>query len=105
MARKKRIEQLVLKEFSPSFLAVEDESHQHHVPKNAETHYKVIMASSLFAELNRVARHRLVNKLLKEEFDSGMHALSLHLYSPEEWEKQDKSGFNSPNCRDGYKNK
>ncbi len=105
MTRKERIEKRLLNELNPFYLSVEDESHHHHVPKNAETHYKVIMAASQFIGLNRVTRHRLINNLLKEEFDTGMHALSLYLYSPIEWETQDKSGFKSPACRDGYKNK
>ncbi|RUR11140.1 BolA family transcriptional regulator [Legionella sp. km772] len=105
MSRKERIQEHLLNEFNPLFLLVEDESSNHHVPENAQTHYKIIMASPKFNELSRVHRHRLVNKLLQEEFDTGMHALSMHLFTPTEWESQDKSGFKSPPCRDGYKNK
>ncbi len=105
MSRKERIEQQLLSEFSPLFLLVEDESHNHHVPENAQTHYKIIMATQQFADSSRVHRHRLINNLLKEEFETGMHALSMHLYSPAEWETQSQSLLQSPNCRDGYKNK
>lgn len=105
MSRKERIEQQLLSEFNPLFLLVEDESKNHHVPENAQTHFKIIMATPQFTDLSRIHRHRLINKLLKEELDTGMHALSMYLYSPTEWETQDKSHLNSPSCRDGYKNK
>lgn len=102
MTRKDRIDQQLTSELSPIFLSVEDESHNHHVPENAQTHFKIIMASTQFVGLTRVQRHRLINTLLKNEFDTGMHALSMFLYSPEEWEVK-QSVPQSPNCRDGYK--
>ena len=104
MSRKERIEQK-LKELSPSFLSVEDESRNHHVPEGAQTHFKVVAVSAQFRELNRVARHRLVNHLLSNEFELGLHALSLHLYTSEEWDSKNKSVLNSPACKDGYKNR
>lgn len=105
MSRKERIEQQLIAQFSPSYLAVEDESHQHHVPENAQTHYKIVMTASQFTSLSRINRHKLINVLLKNEFENGMHALSMHLYSPEEWQTQADSVLKSPSCRDGYKNK
>ena len=104
MTRKERIEQHLVTGFNPVILQVEDESKNHHVPENAQTHYKITMVTEQFTELSRIQRHRLINQLLKEEFDTGMHALSMHLYSPIEWETQDKSQLKSPACRDGYKN-
>ena len=103
MSRKQRMEQLLHEKLNPSVLIVEDESHKHHVPKDAETHFKVIAVSSLFHQLTRIARHRLVNKLLDEEFSLGLHALSLHLYTSEEWETAEKSIIKSPPCKDGFK--
>lgn len=105
MNRKERIEHLLNEQYSPLFLSVEDESHNHHVPDNAQTHYKVTLVTSQFAELARVQRHRSVNNLLKDEFALGMHALSMHLYSPEEWKTKKEAVVQSPSCRDGYKNK
>jgi BolA protein len=105
MPRKERIEHQLSTEFTPLFLTVEDESSQHHVPKDAQTHYKITMASAQFVQVSRVNRHRLVNHLLKEEFNTGMHALSMHLYTPEEWETKSTTTPASPSCRDGYQNK
>jgi len=104
MSRKDRLEHQLSMELTPSFLSVEDESRNHHVPEGAQTHFKVIAVSSKFTGLSRVARHRLVNHLLIAEFDLGLHALSMHLYTDEEWDKKNQSVLNSPACKDGYKN-
>lgn len=101
MSRKERIEHLLTAELSPLFLSVEDESSHHHVPKGAETHFKVIAVSAKFTALNRLARHRLVQGLLAKEFDRGLHALSLHLYTKDERSRVSPSS--SPSCKDGYK--
>lgn len=104
MSRKQRMEQQLTTELCPLYLSVEDESGNHHVPEGAQTHFKVIAVSEQFRELNRVARHRLVNRLLKSEFEMGLHALSLHLYTSAEWTDKKESVLRSPNCKDGYKN-
>ncbi len=53
------------------------------------------MISSKFNSLPQIKRHRLVNSLLKEEFEEkGLHALSLKLRSQEEVDKELKAhGF------------
>jgi BolA protein len=103
MSRKIRIEQLLNQELMPVYLNVEDESANHHVPEGAQTHFKVTVVALRFSDLSRISRHRLVNNLLKNEFELGLHALSMHLFSPEEWEKRNKSVLQSPNCRGGFK--
>jgi len=105
MSRKERIEHLVTQELSPVYLNVEDESANHHVPEGAQTHFKITAVSARFIDLTRVARHRILNHLLSEEFDLGLHALSMHLYTPTEWEKNGDQVMKSPACKDGYKNK
>ena len=75
----------MLAEFTLSHIDVADESSGHNVPAGAESHFKVTAVGAVFAEHSRIARHRLVNKLLQSEFDSGMHACALHLYSEDEW--------------------
>jgi BolA protein len=103
MSRQERINQLLNQEFSPNFLEVVNESNRHHVPEGAETHFKVSVVTEKFAGLTKIARHRLVNNLLTEELKTGMHALSMHLYTPEEWQKSGGTLPNSPACRDGYR--
>lgn len=57
--------------------------------------FAVQMISSKFNSLPQIKRHRLVNSLLKEEFEEkGLHALSLKLRSQEEVDKELKAhGF------------
>jgi BolA protein len=49
-----------------------------------ETHYRLTLVSTAFDGLSRVARQRLVYGALREEFDTGLHALSLDLKTPSE---------------------
>jgi BolA protein len=74
---------------APAEIAVVDDSAKHagHAgnPDGAgETHYSVHAISPRFAGQGRVARQRLVHAALASEFDSGLHALSLRLETPEE---------------------
>ncbi len=103
MSRKSDIEEQLTKELSPAFLNVENESGNHHVPEGSETHFKVIAVSAHFNGLTRIARHRIVNNLLKNEFETGLHALSMHLYTEEEWAQKNGTVLKSPACKDGYK--
>jgi BolA protein len=73
--------QTVLK---PTALQVIDESAAHagHAGANAEgagTHFRVRVASALFAGKSRVARHRLVYDALQNFIDQGLHALAIEI--------------------------
>ena len=98
MSRQQRIQNALFLEIKPDTLLVEDESHRHQVPAGAETHFKVVAVSSCFEHLNRIARHRLINNCLATEFTTGLHALSLHLYTPNEWLQKSKQMPTSPPC-------
>ena len=75
--------------FAPTVLQVDDDSGRHAGHAGArpsgETHYNVLVVSSAFAGMNRVARSRAVHAALADEFAGGMHALALTLKTPEEW--------------------
>ena len=94
------IEQKISSALSPTHLEVLNESHNHSVPPNSETHFKVTVVSSEFEGKMLVRRHQTVNKLLADEFEAGVHALALHTYTPDEWKEKNKSP-DSPNCRGG----
>ncbi len=85
---------------SPSHLEVINESYMHAVPPDAETHFKVIVASDAFDGVRRVARHQRVYGLLAEEMQNGVHALALHTYTPVEWGGR---APDSPRCLGGSK--
>jgi BolA protein len=66
----------------PSRLEVIDESHQHagHAGANGSgfgTHFRVRIASPLFTNRGRIARHRLVYDALQDFIDQGLHALAI----------------------------
>jgi BolA protein len=68
----------------PTALQVVDESADHagHAGANAEgagTHFRVRVASPLFAGKSRVARHRLVYDSLQNFIDQGLHALAIEI--------------------------
>ena len=70
--------------FDPSnkYLEVIDQSsmHSEHLDTTKEvTHLKIIMVSEKFAEASRVERSKMIHNLLKEDFNDGLHALSLDL--------------------------
>ena len=78
---------------APSHLEVLDESYLHagHVGANDTgfgTHFRVRIASPLFAGKSRVARHRLVYDSLQDFIDQGLHALAI--------EAEDSPSGNTP---------
>lgn len=103
MTRKERIEEQLKLAFSPLHLEVTDESHMHSVPEGAESHFKVVAVSERFAEHNLLSRHRMVNGELKVELESGLHALALHTWTPDEWFKKGGKAPESPQCMGGSK--
>ncbi|MGV6807170.1 MAG: BolA family protein [bacterium] len=85
---------------SPTHLEVINESHMHSVPPNSETHFKVVIASTAFQGRRPVQRHQAVYSLLQDELNSGVHALALHTYTPDEWADR-QSAPDSPDCMGG----
>jgi BolA protein len=73
---------------APARLEIQDESHRHAGHAGArpegETHFNVTIVAQAFAGQNRVARQRLVYKLLAEELAGPVHALSLTTLTPDE---------------------
>lgn len=103
-SREQRLKEILSQLLRPLYLEVENESHNHSVPENSETHFKILVVSADFEGLSRIDRQRRVNELLKAELQSGLHALTQRLLSPSEWEKQKTSlDFVSPNCHGGGK--
>ena len=89
-------------EFSPVHVEVINESHMHSVPPDSETHFKVILAAPQFAGKRQVQRHQAIYACLAQELQSGVHALALHTFSPDEWQQSDHFPA-SPQCLGGGK--
>uniref|UniRef100_A0A8D2JLF7 BolA-like protein 1 n=1 Tax=Varanus komodoensis TaxID=61221 RepID=A0A8D2JLF7_VARKO len=86
----------------PVHLEIIDDSHMHAVPRGAETHFRVVVASRRFEGLSLIHRHRLVNDILQEELSGPVHALSIQAKTPQQWEKNPKI-IQSPACLGGSK--
>ncbi|GAM69910.1 cell division protein BolA [Vibrio sp. JCM 19236] len=82
------IERKLNQTFSPHHLQVINESHMHNVPPGSESHFKVVIVSDKFDDLRLIARHRLVNSALSDEFAQGLHALSMHTLTKDEWSEK-----------------
>ena len=77
-AMRARLEELL----APTLVEVIDESVQHAGHAGADgsgygTHFRVRIASPMFAGRSRVARHRLVYDALQVFVDRGLHALAI----------------------------
>ena len=97
------IEQQLQGRFSPVFLDVSNESDQHSVPPNSETHFRVVLVSAKFDGNSRVARHQQVYAALAPQLEGPVHALALHTYSPGEWQQRAGDAPASPPCLGGSK--
>ena len=97
------IEQQLSSSFSPQVLEVANESSQHSVPVDSETHFRVVLVSESFIGCSRVARHQQVYQALDAQMQGPVHALALHTYSPEEWQQRIAEAPASPQCLGGSK--
>lgn len=96
------IETKLTQQFSPTFLSVVNESANHNVPANSETHFKLIVVSELFDSLSRVKRQQLIYKSLSDELAGEVHALSMQTFTAAEWQ-QSPLMQESPQCMGGSK--
>jgi BolA protein len=103
MTVQQEIEQQLKSQLNPSFLDVANESHQHSVPPNSETHFRVVVVSEAFDGRRKVARHQQVYAALTAQLEGPVHALALHTYTPQEWQQRQQDAPASPECRGGSK--
>lgn len=83
-----RVKLKLSKSLEAHFVDVIDESHLHVGHKGAASggsHFRVIVVSSRFEGLGRVASQRLVYSSLEGEIGSSIHALAIKTYTPDEW--------------------
>lgn len=93
-----QVQQKLEQAFSPEHLDVINESHMHRVPPGSESHFKVILVSKLFEGKRLLQRHRMVNEVLAQELAADIHALAMHTYTSDEWNKRDEAPL-TPSCR------
>lgn len=87
MDTKERIAATLTKALLPTALDVIDESHLHKGHQGArpggETHYRVRITADAFRGQSRIAMHRTINTLLKDELAAGVHALAIEAKAPQ----------------------
>jgi len=85
------IQQKINARLSPAKLEVKDESHLHAghagAREGGESHFRILVVSTQFEGLNRVARQRLINDILREELAGPIHALAMKTLTPDEADK------------------
>ena len=78
------IKKTLIKEFNPSVLKIVNESYMHSVPKNSETHFKLVIVSESFNNISQVKRHQIIYKSL-EDIMKQIHALSINSFDEAEF--------------------
>ena len=88
MSLEKAIREKLMIGLQPVRLDVINESEMHaghrSSPGTGESHFRVLVVSEQFVGQSRVARHRMVNKLIAQELAGGVHALALSTFAPGE---------------------
>jgi BolA protein len=81
---------------APERLEIHDDSAKHSghagARKEGESHFSLLIVSAQFEGLNRVARQRLVNRVLADELAGPVHALSLRTLTPQEFAQKAQGG-------------
>ncbi len=55
--------------------------------KRSETHFSASIVSEKFKNASQLERHRMVYRLIDDEFKAGLHAIRLSTMTPEEYRK------------------
>lgn len=97
---KDKIEEKLKTQISSLYVEVINESPNHNVPDGAESHFKVIVVSNDFENMRPVQRHQLIYKALNEEMKL-IHAIAIHPFTKLEWDKNNQSSSDSPDCLGG----
>jgi BolA protein len=85
--------------FAPTYLEVEDESHQHRGHPGAAGgggHFRAVIVSPAFEGQTAIARQRAVYTLLGDAMLSTIHALALRTLTPDEWAREPRVARPAP---------
>mgnify|MGYP005712615349 FL=1 len=79
----KNIEDKILQELTPTRFELIDESHLHsgHVGARpeGETHFRLCVSSPKLSGKSRLEKQRVIYRILKEELEGPVHALSIEV--------------------------
>ena len=91
-----KIKDIINDNLSPTVLSIVNESFMHNVPPNSESHFKIVVVSEVFKDINNVKRHQLIYEIL-DNLMNEIHALSIYAFDINEYEKNPVV-IDSPNC-------
>ena len=98
-----QIESRLANGLSVQHLEVLNESDSHNVPAGSESHFKLVVVAPEFEGKTLLNRHRLINSILEQELKGQIHALAMHTYTEDEWNKLSGNAPMSPPCMGGGK--
>ena len=96
-----QIEENVRAALPVEYLELDNESHMHSVAPGSETHFRLVVVSAAFEGVPLVRRHQQLYATLDAQLKAGVHALSLHTFTPTEWQSRGGEAAASPTCRGG----
>jgi len=102
MSVEQQIEEKLTQGLNLEHLEVVNESHMHSGTR-MDTHFKLVAVSDDFASKRLIQRHQQIYGLLSELMQNPIHALSMHLYTSEEWQQKGGIAPASPKCMGGSK--
>ncbi|PIR39085.1 MAG: BolA family transcriptional regulator [Alphaproteobacteria bacterium CG11_big_fil_rev_8_21_14_0_20_39_49] len=90
-----RINRKLNEQLSIFKLKVEDESHKHQghagYIEGGETHFKIEVVTDDFIGKSKVARHKTIYKILGQEIEDRIHALSVTALTKDEYNNKTKN--------------
>ena len=96
--RRDEIEVRLRRAFSPLHLELVDESYQHNVAADAESHWNLLVVAAAFEGQGRIQRQRIVHRALGKTLIGQIHALTMKTLTPEEWSATRQDLHASPPC-------
>ena len=89
MKRRSKIEKIIKESFEPYYFSVFDVSEEHRghqsFQENVESHFEIVIVSKIFNNKSKIDRHRMVNQILKEEYLSDLHSVTIKALTLEEF--------------------
>ena len=89
MKRKSKIQKVIKDNFEPFYFSVLDVSEQHRghrgFQEGVESHFEIVIVSKIFQNKNKIDRHRIVNKILKDEYSKDLHSVTIKALTLEEF--------------------
>ena len=87
----KELNTILHKKFPDAEIIIDNQSHLHAAhkssPQSGDSHFQITVIDDNFEGKNRISRHQMVNNALSPLFSKGLHALSLRLFTHNEYKR------------------